>query len=174
MKIESKNNTGCTYRSWWWWAKRSVLLIKNSLFQNNSFDFHIRQFVSWWFVGTSFWSSSSLWCIGWYLTDFLLYLFVLTKATSCRFWVADLVWWQLCLSLEWRAGRKVANKWIILFNLIHKKTVLNFEDVIKFQNFMIFVGMFCRRVKFFKINFFESTILDFLHYFFDFLIFLAP
>ena len=71
-------------------------------------------------------------------------------------------------------GRKRGSKCIILFNLIHEKTVLNYEDVSKFQNFMIFLDIFHRMVRFLKINYSESTILEVLHYFFDFLIFLAP
>ena len=64
-------------------------------------------------------------------------------------------------------GRKRGSKCIILFNLIH-------EDVSKFQNFMTCIDMFYMMVKFFKINFSNSIILGFLHYFFDFLILLAP
>ena len=84
------------------------------------------------------------------------------------------IWSGNCLSLEWRAGR--GSKCIIFFNLIHEKTVLNFEDVSKFQNFMIFIDILQNENgEIFKINFSdESMILEFLHYFFDFLIFLAP
>ena len=99
------------------------------------------------------------------------YLFVLIKDTSSRFWVADP---GLVIAFVFGVvGRKEGRKCIILFNLIHEKTVLNFEDVSKFQNVMIFIDMFYRMVEFFKINFSESPILEFLHYLFDFFILLV-
>ena len=108
----------------------------------------------------------------WYLTESLPYLFVLAKVTSIRFLDC-----RCGLVIEFVfgvEGRKKGTKCIILFNLKHEKTVLNFEDVSKFQHFMIFMGMFYRMAKFIKTNLSESTILGFLHYLFDFLIFLTP
>ena len=70
--------------------------------------------------------------------------------------------------------RKRGTNCIILFNLLHEKTVLNFEEVSKFQNFMIFIDMIYRIMKFFKINFSENTIFKFLHCFFHIFDFSGP
>ena len=56
-------------------------------------------------------------------------------------------------------GKERGSKCIALFNLIHKKTVLNIEDASEFENFMAFIDIFYRMVNFLKLFFLEVSTL---------------